>query len=84
MKTITFLCAYFVSILTFSGCNKCQTCTETVTTSVNVQVPGYPQVSKTTYEACGEQLKAVNGKTTTATSTVDGITATVTSKTTCN
>jgi hypothetical protein len=47
-------------------------------------VPGYPQVSKTTYEACGEQLKAVNGKTTTATSTVDGITATVTSKTICN
>lgn len=84
MKTFTFLCACLLSILAFSGCNKCQTCTETVTTTVNVQVPGYPQVSKTTFEACGEQLKAVNGKTTTATSTVDGISATVTSKTICN
>ncbi len=72
------------STITFIGCKKCATCTQTITTTVNVSTPGYPQTSKTTFEACGDDLKAVDGKTTTSTSSSGNITATATSKTTCN
>jgi hypothetical protein len=70
--------------ITFIGCKKCATCTQTITTTVNVSTPGYPQTTKTTFEACGEDLKAADGKTTTSTSSSGGIRATATSKTTCN
>lgn len=75
----------FGSMIFFNfGCQKCMTCVQTTTTSVNVQVPGYPQVTRSTFEACGDELKSVNGKTITATSTYDGITATAVTKTICN
>ena len=67
----------------FTSCKKCATCTQTITTSVNVSTPGYPQTSQSTFEACGEDLKAVDGKTTTSTQSSGGITATATSKTVC-
>ncbi len=86
MKTVkTILVALvLVSSISLTNCQKCATCTMTTTTSVNVNTPGYPQVTKTTFEACGQDLSDVNGKTTTASSTVDGITATSVAKTVCN
>jgi len=72
------------STTTFISCKKCATCTQTITTSVNVSTPGYPQTSKSTFEACDKDLDAVNGKTTTAKSSSGSVVVTVTSKTTCN
>jgi hypothetical protein len=74
----------FLGTAVFTGCKKCATCTQTLTTSVNVSTPGYPQITQTTFEACGDDLKAVDGKTTTSTSSSGGITATATAKTVCN
>jgi hypothetical protein len=73
----------FLGSAVFTSCKKCATCTQTITTSVNVSTPGYPQTSQSTFEACGEDLKAVDGKTTTSTQSSGGITATATSKTIC-
>ena len=73
----------FLGSAIFTGCKKCATCTQTITTTVNVSTPGYPQTSQSTFEACGEDLKAVDGKTTTTTSSSGNITATATSKTIC-
>lgn len=68
---------------TFTSCEKCADCTTTVTTTVNVPVTGYPQTSKTTFEACDDDLEDVDGKTVTSTSSVGNITATATARTTC-
>jgi hypothetical protein len=73
-----------ISTTTFISCKKCATCTQTITTSINVSTPGYPQTSKSTFEACDKDLDAVNGKTTTATSSSGSVVVTATSKTTCN
>ena len=79
-----YLLACLTCVLLFSaGCKKCKDCTTTTTTSVNTPTPGYPQTSTSNFEACDDDLKAVDGKTTTATSSYGGITATVTSKTIC-
>ncbi len=75
----------FGSLITLNySCQKCMTCVQTTTTSVNVQVSGYPQVTRSSFDACGDELKSVNGKTITASSTYDGITATSVTKTICN
>jgi hypothetical protein len=86
MKTIKilFLCALTIVLSVLTGCKKCATCTQTITTTVNVSTPGYPQTSKTTFEACGDNLKAVDGTTTTSSSSAGGITATATARTVCN
>lgn len=78
------LLVYLTSVLILSaGCKKCKDCTTTTTTTVSTPTPGYPQTTTSNFEACDDDLKAVDGKTTTATSTSGGITATVTSKTIC-
>ena len=81
---LTISCLLVASVFFATSCKKCATCTQTITTSVNVSTPGYPQTTKSTFEACGDDLKAVDGKTTTSTSSTGGITATATSKTACN
>ncbi len=76
----------FLAII-FSSCSKddaCKQCTTTIRTSVNVSTPGYPQTSTTTSEFCGDDVKKVNGKTNTATSSAGSIVATSVSTTTCN
>ncbi len=65
------------------GCEKCKDCTTTTTTTVSVPVPGYPQTTTTTFEACGDELKDVDGKVITSKTTVQGITATATARTVC-
>ncbi len=70
-------------ILSFGACKKCKDCTTTTTTTVNQATPGYPQTATTTAEYCDDDLKSVDGKTVTSSSTSGNITATVTSKTTC-
>jgi len=70
--------------IVFTSCKKCANCTQTATTNVNVSTPGYPQTTQTTFEACGDDLKAVDGKTTTSTATSGSVTATTTIKTVCN
>jgi hypothetical protein len=81
---IALLCVLTIAISVFTGCEKCATCTQTITTTVNVSTPGYPQTSRTTFEACGDELEAVDGTTTTSTSSSGGITATATARTVCN
>ncbi len=81
---LTFLSFLTAGVFFATGCKKCATCTQTITTKVNVSTTGYPQTTKSTFEACGDDLKAVDGKTTTSTSSSGGITATATSKTVCN
>lgn len=76
--------ATIISLTLFAeSCNQCGTCTTTITTTVNVSTPGYPQTSKTTFNACGKDYRDANGKQSTSTSTSGGITATAKSKTTC-
>ena len=81
LKVVLFLSA---SVFFVTSCKKCATCTQTITTDVNVSTPGYPQITESTFEACGDDLNAVNGKTITSTSSSGGITATATSRTVCN
>lgn len=81
---MTFLSFSITAVFFATGCKKCATCTTTTTTTVNVSTPGYPQTTKSTFEACGDDLKAADGKTATSTSTVGAIKATSTSKTVCN
>ena len=77
---------FFLLSIAFAGygCNKCGQCTQTTTTQVSPSTPGYPQTTTTNFEACGDNLNDVNGKTTTAKSTVGAVTATTTTKTVCN
>jgi len=82
VKKYLFVIVLF-STASFIGCKRCATCTQTITTSVNVSTPGYPQTTTTTFEACGADLDAVDGKTTTSTSTAGNIRATATSRTIC-
>lgn len=63
---------------------KCGTCTTTITTSVNVSTPGYPQTSTTTQNACGDDYEDLDGKTITSTAQQGNIIATSVSNTTCN
>lgn len=66
------------------GCKKCKTCTQTTFTTVNTNTPGYPQQSIFTFELCGnKELKAVDGKVTTSTSSSGVITAKSTVSTNC-
>lgn len=67
-------------ILSFYGCKKCADCTVTVTQKVTGQ---QPVTGVSTTELCGDELKEQDGNVTTATSTVNGYTATITSKTEC-
>jgi len=91
MKTTTTIVLLIVSSLLFQNCKKCRQCTTSVktVTDVNGNVPGYPQTSNgsSSFEACGDDLKRVDGKTTTTKSTAGSgnytATVTITSKTTC-
>lgn len=82
MKKILTIIVITISITSLS-CKKCATCTQTTTTTVTPATTGYPQTSTTTFEACGQDLKDINGKTVTSTSKQGNITATATSKTVC-
>lgn len=79
MKKLLFIC--FV-IIFFSSCEKetedCKICTTIITQSGGGYASG-KVLSTSTFKACGNELKSVNGAISTATS--GGIT--VTSKTTC-
>ena len=81
MKAYLILFFVALTIIPFSSCKKCKTCEQTLTTTTNQG--GSPQVSHTTFDACGQDLKDVDGKTITATSTSGSVTATTVSKTVC-
>lgn len=67
-------------ILSFHGCKKCADCTTTVTQ----KVMGQDQLVGTSVtEMCGDDLKEADGYTNTATSTVNGYTATITTRIDC-
>jgi len=71
------------AIALFASCQKCAECTQIITTTVTPSTPGYPQTTTTTFDACDDELKEVNGKTLVTTSVQGSITATSTSKTVC-
>lgn len=66
-----------IGIVFLFSCEKqsCKICTTTMTGG------GYN--SSATFEACGDDIKAVNGKVISSTASYEGITVTVTSQTTC-
>jgi hypothetical protein len=66
-----------------SSCTKCETCTQTITTTVSPSTPGYPQTQTSTFEACGDNLKQVDGSTYNSTTSSGGITVTSTMRTNC-
>lgn len=70
-------------LIAFYGCRKCETCTQTIKTTVNVSTPGYPQTITTTFEACGKELKEIDGTMTTSTANSGYIIATSTITTYC-
>lgn len=75
MKKILFL----FCVIMFFSCEKdtgCKSCT-TVTTCTG----GY--TTSTTFEACGQDLKEIDGKTIKSTASSGGVTVTCTAKTTC-
>lgn len=82
MKTIT-LSFLIISVLTLNSCKKCADCTRVDTTTASPSTPGFPYTSKTTFEACGDELKEVDGKTTTSKTIQSGVTVTLKSTTTC-
>ena len=77
----TMIFMVLIALITTSGCKKCASCTTTVTQTVTGQ---QPVMSQSTTELCGDDLKEADGNVTTATSTYQGHTATVVSKTQCN
>lgn len=66
-----------------SGCTKCETCTQTITTTVSPSTPGYPQTQTSTFDACGDNLKQVDRSTSNSTVTSGGVRVTATMKTNC-
>ena len=84
MKKLLLVIA--VSTIVF-GCKKddstsgCYDCTTTMTTTVSVPTPGYPQTSVVTQSGC-DGLSPQTG-TTTATATIQGISATTTTTVVC-
>ena len=69
--------------LSFNACKKCAMCTTETVTHINVYTPGYPKTQETTYEACGDQLKEISGKSTEMSHMEGNRKITVLSKTTC-
>lgn len=69
-----------VVLILFSSCKKCAECTVTTTTKVTGQPP---TTGTATTELCGDDLDEADGNVTTATSTVQGYTATITTRTEC-
>jgi len=69
------------------SCKKCAICTQTKTTTINNPysgpIQGYPQTEVTSFEACGEYLKNVNGQTITSSIEVPGYVGRVVTKTKC-
>ena len=71
-----------------SSCTKCETCTQTITTITKPSTPtpgGYSatNVSTSTFEACGDNLKQADGSTYNSTASSGGITVTSTTRTNC-
>jgi hypothetical protein len=66
-----------------SSCEKCVTCTETQTSTVNITTAGYPQTTVIVFDACGTEIKKVDGKKVTTTTTYGNRTITTTSVTKC-
>jgi len=62
MKKITFMFSLLIiGLLFFQSCKKCATCTTTeITTSSDTSQSQYPEISKSTFELCGQDLKNVN------------------------
>lgn len=71
----------FILLLTGYGCKKCAECTTTYTQKVTGQ---QPVTSTSTQEMCGDDLKEADGYYNTATSTVNGHTAVITTSIECN
>jgi len=57
MKKILIILAF---ALTFAACKKCAECTETTTVTTNHPLAGYPTYSYDRFEACGDELKAID------------------------
>jgi hypothetical protein len=74
MKKLLFL----LFIVFLFSCEKLETC-KTCTTTIS----GAGVSSKTTFEACGSDLRKVDGKTITSTASYGGVSVTVTSRTNC-
>ena len=67
-------------ILFLTNCEeKCSSCTVKTTCTGG----GVSNVTSTTFEACGSEIKEVDGKTITTTVTISGITVKCVAKTTC-
>jgi hypothetical protein len=77
MKKLTILIVSLAMLFLFS-CEKLETC-KTCTTNIS----GGGMNTSTSFEACGKDLKEVDGQVVTSTATYGGITVTVTSRTTC-
>ena len=59
-KRNLIIAACFVTLLAFLGCERCATCTQTTTVTRNgVPVPAATTV--TTIQACGSDIKAIDG-----------------------
>jgi len=74
MKKLLFICFVFICLLSCEK-EKCKSCTTTIS--------GGGVSSSTIFEACGDDLKAVDGKIITSTASAGGITVTVISRTNC-
>ena len=74
MKKLAFL----LFIVFLFSCEKLETCKICTT-----RISGGGISSSTTFEACGKDLRKVDGQVVTSTATYGGVTVTVTSRTTC-
>lgn len=74
-------------LFSVASCTKCETCTQTITTTTKTSTPtpGYPttDITTSTFEACGDNLKQADGSTYNSTASSGGITVTSTMRTNC-
>ena len=74
MKKLLFFCL-LVFLFSCEKLENCKTCTTTIS--------GGGMSSSTTFEACGSDLRKIDGQVTTSTASYGGISVTVTTRTTC-
>lgn len=83
MRTKLTLCLLALSLMGFVGCEKCKDCTTVTHVTSTDPTAHYNDVVTTSSDVCDDDLKSVDGKTTTQTTSSGTYTITVTAKTTC-
>lgn len=81
-KTIILILCLLAGAMLLDSCKKCATCTTTATVSCN-EVPVPSATQTTTFDACGDDLKRMDGNESTQINYIAGKKYVTVSKTSC-